>query len=71
MMAGCTGGGIGATLVFGWPLSDWAAVLLLLVISVLTIALLGALVGVAVSWFRRPDPATSTLPERSPKEPTK
>ena len=66
MMAGCMGGGIGAAMVFGWPLSDWAVILLLLVISVLTIALLGAFVGVVASWFRRPvrtDGETSPLPQ--------
>lgn len=54
MMAGCMGGGIGAAMLFGWPLSDWAVMLLLLVLSVLAVILLGALIGVVASWFRRP-----------------
>lgn len=64
-MAGCMGGGIGAVMVFGWPLSDWAVVLLLFVASVLTITLLGAVVGIVASWFRRPartEGDTSALP---------
>ena len=54
MIARCMGGGIGSVQLLGWPLSDWAVVLLLLVVSVLTVALFAALIGVIASWFRRP-----------------
>lgn len=69
MMGWCMGGGIGATLMFGWPLSDWAVVLLLFVLSVLTVSFLGALIGVMTSWFRRPE-ADVYLP-RNPEEPVR
>lgn len=69
-MAGCLGGGIGATQVLGWPLSDWAVMLLLFVLSVLTVAVLSALIGVVASWFRRPDRAgADSAPRRNSKEP--
>lgn len=68
MMAGYMGGGIGATRVLGWPLSDWAVVLLLFVLSVLTVALLAALIGVVASWFRRPDRADTDSPPRRDRE---
>lgn len=70
MMAGCMGGGIGAAQVFGWPLSDWAVVLLLFVVSVLTVALVGALIGVAASWFRRSGPERETRVPPTAEEPS-
>lgn len=70
MMAGCLGGGIGATQVLVWPLSDWAVVLLLFVLSVLTVAFLAAVIGVIASWFRRPDRAgADNAPRRNRQEP--
>lgn len=72
MMAGCMGGGIGAAQVFGWPLSDWAVVLLLFVISVLTIALISALAGVVASWFHRPArPESEASPPRTAEGPAR
>lgn len=71
MMAGCMGGSIGAAMVFGWPLSDWAVVLLLFVISVLTVALIGALVGVVASWFRRSRPESETRSPPTAEEPSR
>lgn len=72
MMARCMGGGIGATQVFGWPLSDWAVLLLLLVFSVLTVTYLGALIGVMASWFRRADPpGGGSSPQRNAREPVR
>lgn len=69
MMGRCMGGGIGATRVLGWPLADWAVVLLLLVLAVLTVAFLGAVIGVVASWFRRPDRAElDSPPHRNPQE---
>lgn len=70
MIAGCLGGGIGATQVLGWPLSDWAVVPLLFVLSVLIVAFLAALIGVIASWFRRPDRAgTDSAPRQNSQEP--
>lgn len=60
------GGGIGTTRVFGWPLSDWAVVMLLFVISVLTIAFLGAAIEIVAGWFRRPEDAAP--PQRKAEE---
>lgn len=54
MIGRCMGGSIGSIRLLGWPLSDWAVVLLLLVFSVLTVALMAAVIGVIASWFRRP-----------------
>lgn len=72
MMAGCLGGGIGATRLLGWPLSDWAVVLLMFVLSVLTVAFLAAVIGVMASWFRRPDrPGNEAAPRRSPEQPVR
>lgn len=72
MMSRCIGGGIGATQIFGWPLSDWAVVLLLFVLSVLTVAFLSAVIGVMASWFRRPDRAETDSPtHRNPQEPVR
>ncbi|MBC7478584.1 MAG: hypothetical protein H7317_10880 [Pseudorhodobacter sp.] len=55
MIGRCMGGGIGSIRLLGWPLSDWAVVLLLLVLSVLTVALVAAAIGVIASWLRRPE----------------
>lgn len=70
MMGRCMGGGGGATRILGWPLSDWAVVLLLFVLSVLTVAFLAAVIGVLASWFRRPDRAgADSAPHRNSQEP--
>jgi len=72
MMGACMGGGIGATQVFGWPLSDWAVVMLLFVLSVLTVAFLASAVGVVASWFRRPDRSDEAVsPQQRPGEPVR
>ena len=55
MIGRCMGGGIGSIQLLGWPLSDWAVVLLLLVLSVLTVTLIAAVIGAIASWFRRPE----------------
>ena len=72
MMGRCMGGGIGATQVFGWPLSDWAVVLLMFVLSVLTVTFLGAVIGVITSWFRGPDRSGEGVSShRNPEEPVR
>ena len=72
MMGRCMGGGIGATQVFGWPLSDWAVVLLMFVLSVLTVTFLGAVIGVMTSWFRSPDRSVEDVSShRNPGEPVR
>lgn len=72
MMGRCMGGGIGATQVFGWPLSDWAVVLLMFVLSVLTVTFLGAVIGVITSWFRSPDRSGEDVSShRNPEEPVR
>ena len=72
MMGRCMGGGIGATQVFGWPLSDWAVVLLMFVLSVLIVTFLGAVIGVITSWFRSPDRSVEDVSShRNPEEPVR
>ena len=36
------GGGIGATMILGWPLADWATIMLLLIVSVMVVAFVSA-----------------------------
>ena len=72
MIGRCMGGGIGTILLLGWPLSDWAVLLLLLVLSVLTVAFLAALIGVIASWIRRPERAgIDNSPHQDFKEPVR
>jgi len=39
------GGGIGATVIMGWPLADWATIMLLLMVSIMVVAFLGAILS--------------------------
>ena len=43
MMMNGMGGGIGSTMLIGWPLADWATILLLLVVSIMVVAFLSAI----------------------------
>ncbi len=44
------GGGIGAIRIMGWPLADWATILLLLIVSIMIVAFVNAL----LSLLKRP-----------------
>ena len=39
------GGGIGATMIMGWPLADWATIMLLLIVSIMVVAFLSAVLS--------------------------
>ena len=39
------GGGIGATMIMGWPLSDWVVIMLLLIVSVMIVAFVSAVLS--------------------------
>ena len=43
MMMHGMGGGIGATMVMGWPLVDWVTIMLLLIVSIMVVAFLSAI----------------------------
>ena len=45
MMMHGMGGGIGATMIMGWPLADWATILLLLIVSIMIVALVSAVLS--------------------------
>ena len=45
MMMHGMGGGIGGTMIMGWPLADWATILLLLIVSIMVVAFLGAILS--------------------------
>ena len=39
------GGGIGRTMIMGWPLADWATILLLLIVSIMIVAFVSAMLS--------------------------
>ncbi len=43
MMMNGMGGGIGSTMVMGWPLADWATIMLLLIVSIMVVAFLSSI----------------------------
>lgn len=43
MMMHGMGGGIGATVIMGWPLVDWVTIILLLIVSIMVVAFLSAI----------------------------
>lgn len=45
MMMHGMGGGIGTTMIMGWPLADWATILLLLIVSIMIVALVSAVLS--------------------------
>ena len=45
MMMQGMGGGIGGTMIMGWPLADWATILLLLIVSIMIVAFVSALLS--------------------------
>lgn len=45
MMMHGMGGGIGATMIMGWPLADWATILLLLIVSIMIVAFVSAILS--------------------------
>ena len=45
MMMHGMGGGIGGTVIMGWPLADWATNLLLLILSIMIVAFVSAILS--------------------------
>ncbi len=45
MMMHGMGGGIGGTMIMGWPLADWAIILLLLIVSIMIVAFVSAILS--------------------------
>ena len=45
MMMHGMGGGIGTTMIMGWPLADWATIMLLLIVSVMVVAIVSAVLS--------------------------
>ena len=45
MMMHGMGGGIGGTMIMGWPLADWATILLLLIVSIMIVAFVSAILS--------------------------
>lgn len=45
MMKHSMGGGIGGTMIMGWPLADWATILLLLIVSIMIVAFVRAILS--------------------------
>ena len=45
MMMHGMGGGIGGTVIMGWPLADWATILLLLIVSIMIVAFVSAILS--------------------------
>ena len=62
MMMHGMGGGIGGTMIMGWPLADWATILLLLIVSIMIVAFVSAILDVLKP---RPD---QTLYHNRPQE---
>lgn len=67
------GGGIGATMIMGWPLADWAMIMLLLIVSIMVVAFLSAILS-----FLKPRPEQThsrsdqkETPPPRPKVPSK
>ena len=57
MMMNGMGGGIGSTMIMGWPLADWATIMLLLVVSIMVVAVLSSI----LTFFQPP-------PEQAPEQ---
>ena len=45
MMMHGMGGDIGGTMIMGWPLADWATILLLLIVSIMIVAFVSAILS--------------------------
>ena len=45
MMMHGMGGGIGGTMIMGWPLAEWATNLLLLILSIMIVAFVSAILS--------------------------
>lgn len=61
MMMHGMGGGIGATMIMGWPLADWATILLLLIVSIMIVTLVSA----GLSFLK---PRLNRTPRRDPPQ---
>lgn len=73
MMMHGMGGGIGATTIMGWPLADWATILLLLIVSIMIVALVSAVLSFLKPRLNRmphSDPPQEPAPPR-PEEASK
>ena len=51
MMMHGMGGGIGTTMIMGWPLADWATIMLLLIVSVMVVAIVSAVLSALTPWL--------------------
>ena len=73
MMMHGMGGGIGGTMIMGWPLADWATILLLLIVSILIVAFVSAILSFLKPRLdrtlrsNRPREQASPRPEVPPK----
>ena len=57
MMMNGMGGGIGSTMIMGWPLADWATIMLLQIVSIMVVAFLSSLLTFFQPWPERaPEP---------------
>ena len=71
MMMHGMGGGIGTTMILGWPLVDWATIMLLLIVSLMVVAFVSAVLSALKPWHNRmplreqPQKQAQTLPEVS------
>lgn len=63
MMMYGMGGGVGATMIMGWPLADWATILLLLIVSIMIVAFASAILSVLNPRLGR------TISHNRPQEP--
>ena len=71
MMMHGMGGGIGTTMILGWPLADWATIMLLLIVSVMVVAIVSAALSALTPWLTgtparaQPKKQAKPLPEES------
>lgn len=66
MMMHGMGGGIGATMILGWPLADWATIMLLLIVSVMDVAFGSAALRALKLWLNRTPPRAQPEKQAQP-----
>lgn len=67
MMMHGMGGGIGNTMILGWPLADWATIMLLLIISVMVVAFVSAVLSALKLWLNRAPPGGHAQQKARPR----
>ena len=66
MMMHGMGGGIGNTIILGWPLADWATITLLLIVSVMVVAFVSAALSALKLRLNRAPPGCHARQQARP-----